>query len=414
MQTILAKPTWLVVLTLLLANLQTGCARKALVADKFPEEFYRIPALLPPGDYGENPTFIVIGDSRPGWRAVEKFARKRNWATWWMLAVPFYQVYWVGNGLVGGFNYVRHVPDYGDDNARRVRDDVYAAAGRADANFIVHLGDIATDGRRGVLYKHFVTQYKEEVPVVMEYPLLPIPGNHEMPNDTTYGLRNYESVFSYPRFYKIAAPDADLFFVDSDIIIDQNGFVDDDTQDRLFEQWFVGRDGGEPAWLQRELAMSDKAFRIVFMHHPPISFGSHYDDWGDAGNGRNLRNKRRRLLQLLQEYDVQVLFAGHQHDYEHNVVSAPGNVADAGDLHVVISGGAGSPLHPPRGDEDRRRFEADYAAEGWGVERLKAETTYNYCVVNVTENRITIDAYEVTSKPEDTGRILEHFVVERK
>jgi predicted phosphodiesterase len=389
-----------------------GCARPALVTETFPAEFHEIPPALETGQYPDNPRMIVIGDTRPGWRLEERFTRREAWATWWQLAIPFYQLYWIGNGIVGGINGLRWMPDYGDDDARRVRDDAYTRAGDIDADFFVHLGDIATDGRRAVLWRNFLTIYKEESRVLSEYPLLAIAGNHERATDPTYGGPNYEAVFGRSSFYTVSCPDVDLFFIDSDFIVDQYGFIADAKQDSLFDSWFVAPDGAEPAWLQRELAASEKTFRVVFMHHPPLSFAKHNRNWTDPNNGNRLREKRRRLLKLFHQYGVQLVVTGHQHMYEHNVLTSIGGEA-VEPLHVIITGGGGSPLHRASTASGRDEYRMGYRNEGLEVACKVQESVYNYCVLEVDDERLTITAYEVTKDPEETGRQIERVTIER-
>ena len=72
-----------------------GCARKGLVAEKYPGQFYHVSKLGPNELMNENPQFIVYGDARSGWRLEEKFLLKRNWLTWKMLIFPFYELYWL-------------------------------------------------------------------------------------------------------------------------------------------------------------------------------------------------------------------------------------------------------------------------------------------------------------------------------
>ncbi|UCH83315.1 MAG: metallophosphoesterase, partial [Candidatus Latescibacterota bacterium] len=305
------------VITLLAA----GCARKGLITDTSAPDDYRIPDLL--GDYtlDKDPVFVVYGDNRPGWRVKESFYRKEAWWTWKQLIFPFYQIYWLGNGVVGSVNGIRRVPDYGARQARRVRDAVRVEAKRSNIDFIINSGDIATDGRYPRNWQTFIEQNKNEVPLVVEYPYLPVIGNHEFANDTLYGMPNYRAVFEQEPFYVIECPSADLIVIDSDVIVDHGDFIDDDTQDALFEEWFVSGDGAaSPSWLESKLEESQKPFKLILMHHPPIAFAKHYKNWTDPGNGRDLVAKRRRLLELFVAHDVQVVLNGHQHMYEYSTL----------------------------------------------------------------------------------------------
>ena len=53
-----------------------SCARKGLVAEKYPAEFYNVPKLLLPVE--RNPKFIVYGDNRPGGGFWRNLPRRRT------------------------------------------------------------------------------------------------------------------------------------------------------------------------------------------------------------------------------------------------------------------------------------------------------------------------------------------------
>ncbi len=401
----------LLIIPLLITGL--GCSGRGLVREAYSPDFYKSPRLLPDNTLDKNPRFIVYGDNRPGWRGKQVMARKHTYLTWKQLYLPgVYQLYLLGSGFSAGFNYVRKAPDWGERQARRVRDDIYAQARRSDIDFIIHTGDIATDGRRPKHWRTFLRQYKEEVPLALEFPILPTIGNHEMANDSVYGMPNYRDVFSYPQFYVFRCPDVDFFVLDSDILLDQNQLIDDDTQDELFAQWiFAGEGAEETAWLQRQLAASDKTFKVVVMHHPPLVFARHFDDWLNPEFGRNLKQKRQALLRVLRHHGVQIVFSGHQHMYEHSILSYEGVTGSEGKLHEIITGGGGSPLHSPYEGQRIEACAAAYRQEGLDVLCIKQESIYNYCLVDVTSDTITVTVFEVTETPETTGRVVDTIII---
>jgi hypothetical protein len=410
----------LLAIWLVAAAAETAGAGKGLVSETFAPDYYEIPRLIEGDSLAHNPTFIVYGDSRPGWRIKESFYRKKNWWTWKQVLIPFYQIYWLGNGAVGSVNGIRNVPDYGDKQARRVRDAVYDEAKRSDVDFILHLGDFATDGRYPHMWKPFIDQNKFEVPLVLEFPLLPIVGNHEHANDSVYGMPNYRAVFDYEPFYVFESPHVDFFVVDSDIIIDQHQLMDDDVQDELFEKWFVapgnpGTNGrgadGPTAWLERKLAASTKTFKVVAMHHPPLVFAGHYGNWTDPKNGRGILEKRRALIDLMVRNGVQFVLAGHQHLYEHNVLTAFDGQPLAAPLHVVITGGAGSPLQPGADEEEIAAQAREYLSQGFTVANLKQDVVYNYCLVDVTPDVVSIDVYEVPDRSDATAVLIDSISI---
>ncbi len=407
-----------------------GCAQKGLVAEKYSSDFYHVPKLLPDEPMDKNPKFIVYGDSKPGSRLTQKFLKRENWLTWKMLLFPFYEVYWLGNGLVGEINRLRHTPDYGVKERRMVRDAIYAEAKDSKVDFIINGGDMSADGRRPSHWAKFLKENKIERPLVSDFPFLPVIGNHEKTNDLTYGLPNYKTIFEYPQFYVLDFPDAALFVVDSNLILDQYQFIDDDEQDALFEKWFVsGEDSEQPAWLERELASRNQSFKIVVMHYPPISFGRHHSDWTKPSWGRNLQEKRQQLLKLFHEQGVQLVLCSHEHLYEHSILRSRGVVHEVTtehseqstdptygnqtehEIHFVITGGGGVPLRPR---SDAQRIEAccqNYRTEGFDVFLVKQEEIYHYCLVDIAPDKITIQVLEVTGDATHPTRLVEEILI---
>jgi 3',5'-cyclic AMP phosphodiesterase CpdA len=60
------------------------------------------------------------------------------------------------------------------------------------------------------------------------------------------------------------------------------------------------------AWLDETLATTDATWKLVGLHHPPYSSGFH---------GSN-DDVRRAFTPLFEKYGVQVVFSGHEHDYQ--------------------------------------------------------------------------------------------------
>jgi len=407
------------VLLLVLGFLAAGIAywrreREGLVTEDYPRDFYRVPKLLPDGPIDKNPMFIVCGDSQPGWRVREKFLKRENWLNWKMLLFPFYEVYWLGNGIVGGINYLRHKPDYGVRERRMVRYAIYTEANQSGVDFILHMGDIPDDGRRPSDWATFLKENKGDPPLVSDFPFLPVVGNHERANDLTYGLPNYEAIFEYPRFYVLDFPDAAIFVIDSNVILDQYQFIDDDKQDALFQEWFVSEEGLEhSSWLERELSSRNKPFKIVVMHHPPVSFGKHHTDWGEPAWGRDLSQKRQRFLKLLHEQGVQAVFCGHEHIYEHSIVrySAHAN-QDGSAIHVIISS-SGVPLRRASDAHKIEKFLQNYRGEGLDVVLVKQEEIHHYCLVDIASGKFTVQVPEVTGDLTQPVRLADEILISK-
>ncbi len=82
---------------------------------------------------------------------------------------------------------------------------------------------------------------------------------------------------------------------------------------------------GQKAWLENEIERSDKAFKIVYFHHPPFSSGLH----GDSDY----------MQWDFHHWGVDVVLAGHDHIYarlEH---------PDQEGLHYIVNGVGGKSLY---------------------------------------------------------------------
>lgn len=90
-------------------------------------------------------------------------------------------------------------------------------------------------------------------------------------------------------------------------------------------------------WLEGILAGSQAKFIFLASHYPPWSSGHH----GRLEDGRprekSARVSREVIVPLLKKYNATAMFAGHEHFYERSESS--------GGVTVVITGGAGAPLH---------------------------------------------------------------------
>jgi len=93
----------------------------------------------------------------------------------------------------------------------------------------------------------------------------------------------------------------------------------------------------ETLWLEEQLLLADADPDIdhimIFMHHPVFPQGHH--------QGENLVNADE-LHQLFVEYGVELVFAGHEHQFFIN---------EFDNVTYVITGGGGAPLHYENGGD---------------------------------------------------------------
>jgi hypothetical protein len=395
---------WSLIIFFLTTIVFVNCARVGLITDNYDESFYKVPELMPDKSLDHDPIFLIYSDTQAGWRGQVKFLSKKNWATWKMLIFPFYELYWLGNGTVGGINWLRHNPDYAEEEQRIVRDAIYGAAKTYDVDFILNTGDIcASDGRRPKHWASFLQMNKIDHPLLNEIPYFPVPGNHDRTNDKVFGQANYNAVFGQPEFFVVDFPDGMMVVLNSNFIIDQNNEIDSVIQEQLFREWFVSELGDPPSWLEEKLSARDIKFKIVAMHHPPISFGMHHTDWYDNSFGDNLVEKRGKLIRLFEEYNVDLVFSGHDHFYQHNYVN--------GKCHFVVGGGGGTPLRDPVNPEKIDNYIKRYKDFGLNVELEKLAKEYHYSLVSFENNNMIVRVYGVSETPDEKPQIIDEIII---
>ncbi len=120
-----------------------------------------------------------------------------------------------------------------------------------------------------------------------------------------------------------------------------------------FSQYVPTTNSPQYTWLTNDLAQSTKPWKFIAMHHPMASSGAHrFDDYNFNGL-RDMNEMAALIYPVAAKYGVQIVFAGHDHDYQrfHPVQG----------VHHIISGGGGSILHPLRElDVNAAQFQSRY------------------------------------------------------
>lgn len=232
--------------------------------------------------------------------------------------------------------------------------DEYAVTGALAAQHKSHpyealllLGDLVyPDGDLDMLDETIVDPF---APLLDEdVTLLPVLGNHD--------YQNGESTAIMKRLGRdstwFAHEEGPVLFV----VLDSN-IVDDPAQTR---------------WLEQTLDASAKTWTIVAMHHPAYSAGVH---------GSDLR-VREEWSAVFSRYGVDLVLAGHDHDYQRSEVIN-------GVVYVVSGAGAKT---RPTGDSDVTAFSA---------------STLHYLDLQITKDQIFGQAVDTE------GRSFDRFTIRR-
>lgn len=68
-------------------------------------------------------------------------------------------------------------------------------------------------------------------------------------------------------------------------------------------------------WLKQDLANTKQTWKIAYWHHPAYSKGHH-----DSDTERELVEMRENIVPILEQSGVDVVYAGHSHDYERTML----------------------------------------------------------------------------------------------
>ncbi len=149
----------------------------------------------------------------------------------------------------------------------------------------------------------------------------------------------------------------------------------------------IAEDSTQLAWVRSQLEGLDRRRYpnvVAFFHHPVFSSGPH----GGALVERPTAALRARYMPLFRRHHVRLLFAGHDHVYEHWIE----RYRDATGVHridQIVSGGGGAPLYTYRGEPDLRDYVRAALADSVRLEHVvrpgaeEGDSPYHYVVVHV-------------------------------
>ncbi len=170
---------------------------------------------------------------------------------------------------------------------------------------VLHVGDMVNNG---LSQADWATFFTVEQRLMAQTPFYGVLGNHEQ-NSPLYFL-----AFQLPgngRWYSFDY--GTVHFIGLQ--------VDSDTSNAAYAP-------GSPqyTWLEQDLAATQQHWKVVFFHGPPFSSGYH-------GSSSLVQ---AALDPLFARYGVDLVFNGHDHDYERSV--------DKG-IPYIVTGGGGAPLN---------------------------------------------------------------------
>lgn len=180
-------------------------------------------------------------------------------------------------------------------------------------------------------YEQFESRYFDVYAALIDHlPFYTAPGNHDY---VTGHAAPYLDLFVLPR-QALRPRDQERYY---SFDYGDVHFVALDTEDPLYEVSSAASDDMAD-WLAADLAGTAKLWKVVFFHRPAYSSGLH-------GSQADVQ---ARLVPLFEQGGVNLVIAGHDHDYERTVPIRGGAPApaSAGGIVYLVTGGGGAGVYP--------------------------------------------------------------------
>lgn len=254
------------------------------------------------------------------------------------------------------------IGDYGWSGPAEERTAELVAAFQPD--FVITTGDnnypigaaATIDENIGQYFSEFIYPYRGSYgSSATENRFFPSLGNHDWGTPDAQPYVDYFTLPGNERYYDFVRGDVHFFAIDSD----------------YHEPDGISADSQQAKWLQRELSASTAPFKLVYMHHPPYSSGSH-------GN-------TQQLQWPYAAWGADLVVAGHDHTYERMQIDG---------ITYVISGLGGASIYSfgPEVDGSVARYNGQYGVTVFEADAL--ELTVAFFTVDGTQvDQATIKAY---------------------
>jgi predicted phosphodiesterase len=181
-----------------------------------------------------------------------------------------------------------------------------------DPQFVLHTGDVVyPDGQANGYDPFFFQPYQA---LARRAPIFPTLGNHDYHTQS-------------------GQPYLDAFYLPHNNPANTERYYSFDWGNAHFTalDFNTGPDTAQLEWLQNDLASTDKMWKLVFYHQAIYSSGPHgYESW--------VTSARALLAPIFEQYHVDLVINGHDHDYE--------RTKPISDVVYIVTGGGGASLYP--------------------------------------------------------------------
>ncbi len=210
-------------------------------------------------------------------------------------------------------------------------------------DLLFNTGDMVESGKNQEMWQTF---FSIEEDLLRNTVFTPAYGNHESGDIYTPSLfGKYFDTGEHNKFWHAFAYGNATF-----IIINTEMPLTGEQGDFITSQLSAARDN------------SDIDFIFVIFHKPGVTTSTGHDP---------AKEVLEELLDKLEEYNVDAVFTGHTHCYEHGIVNG---------IHYIGTGGGGAPLSG---------FIDPYTPDGWTI--VSRFPVYHHCSLTVNASSYTMD-----------------------
>lgn len=267
---------------------------------------------------------------------------------------------------------------FGDSGtASRAQMEVARLIEQISPDLLLHTGDVIYPAGAAEDYDpKFFSPYQNTLKRVPIYPCL---GNHDLYTNNgqayldAFILPEKESNSGTERYYSFDYANAH--------------FICLDVETSLFPQGDDYKENAQYRWLVEDLEATDKEWKFVFFHKPVYS--SIVSD-----NRSRETDFQQKLSPLFEKYQVDMVFSGHNHNYERTKPIREGRVSEEG-ITYVITGGGGADLDAP-------------ANHGDNPLSAKEEFVYHVTKISIDRNSLLLEAIK------SDGEVFDSYSIRKK
>ena len=265
-----------------------------------------------------------------------------------------------------------------------------AYAQAPDARFLVHAGDLITEGYDDGLWGEWCYAMGWMGATI---PHVPTPGNHDMHRAPSEPNPNKVFTVSPEWRHRFVLPEngpqgvdclrQEAYYIDYQglriISLDSNVYANDDFEPEKKTEIAAK----QTAWLETVLADNPNRWTIIMHHHPIYSIGKDRDNTA----------LRETLLPIYDKYHVDLVLQGHDHHYGRTHKLASGKIVEPGQPGTIYAVSVAGPKMYPKNP----KFE--------NLMAVVQSDMQMYQVIEVKEDRLAFNAYAVTGERIDAFEI---------